>query len=153
MASPLRYVASDLFLDRTRFASEAITDSRVEFRAANVLSMPFENGEFDVVFAFGLLHHIPNLEDALKEISRVMSPNGLFLFRDPCSENPLIWLRFKFQRHSLNESPLSRRRMQGALKAAGLRILFLNRFWLRFPHLPPGPWSTNIGGLAEKVWE
>jgi len=151
LASPARYVASDLFPDRMSLAAANFTDSRVSYRQANVLALPFEAGEFELVLAFGLLHHLPDLEAALREIRRVLTPGGLLLFRDPCAENPLVWLRYRFGRISPNEWPLSRKKVVAALSAENFRLLTLNRFWLRFPQLPPGFWSTNLGGVAQKV--
>jgi SAM-dependent methyltransferase len=150
-ASPSRYVASDLFLDRMRFAAKVIKDPRAEFCEANILAMPFKDEEFDLVLAFGLLHHIPDLENALGEIRRLLAPGGLVLFRDPCAENLAVWLRFRFGQGSPNEWPLSRKRVQAAFEATEFKLISLNRFWLRFPQLPPGIWSTNLGGLAQKL--
>lgn len=38
-----------------------------------------------VVFAFSVLHHIPNVSFVLKEVSRVLEPGGILLIREPCS--------------------------------------------------------------------
>lgn len=45
--------------------------------------LPFKNNEFDVVLSFDLLEHIPNAEDHLKEIRRILKPNGIYLFQTP----------------------------------------------------------------------
>lgn len=39
----------------------------------------------DVVCAFSVLHHIPNVSHVVREISRITKPGGLFLVREPCS--------------------------------------------------------------------
>jgi len=41
--------------------------------------LPFADGEFDVVFARAVLHHMHNLEQACEEIFRVLKPGGLFV--------------------------------------------------------------------------
>lgn len=41
--------------------------------------LPFEDGAFDVVFARAVLHHTRDLDDACREMYRVLSPGGLFL--------------------------------------------------------------------------
>jgi len=42
-------------------------------------SLPFEDNSFDMVFSSHVLEHIPDFESAMKEIYRVLKPNG-FLF-------------------------------------------------------------------------
>lgn len=39
--------------------------------------LPFSNQEFDVVLSFGVLEHVPNDLESLKELSRVLKPGGL----------------------------------------------------------------------------
>jgi SAM-dependent methyltransferase len=38
--------------------------------------MPFRDREFDIVFSHGVLHHIPDIVSAQREIARVLKPNG-----------------------------------------------------------------------------
>jgi len=40
--------------------------------------LPFDNSIFDVVLSFGVLEHVPNALESLREINRILSPNGLF---------------------------------------------------------------------------
>jgi ubiquinone/menaquinone biosynthesis C-methylase UbiE len=42
----------------------------------SALSMPFPDSSFDMVFAHGVLHHIPDVRAAQKEIARVLKPGG-----------------------------------------------------------------------------
>jgi len=42
-------------------------------------TLPFEDGEFDMVVGFGVLEHVPYEYDALKEVNRVLKNDGLFL--------------------------------------------------------------------------
>jgi ubiquinone/menaquinone biosynthesis C-methylase UbiE len=37
---------------------------------------PFPDDRFDIVFAHGVLHHIPDVLTAQKEIARVLKPGG-----------------------------------------------------------------------------
>jgi SAM-dependent methyltransferase len=41
--------------------------------------LPFADSSFDVVFARAVLHHIPDLQDAMREFHRVLKPGGTFL--------------------------------------------------------------------------
>lgn len=45
--------------------------------------MPFENNYFDLITCSGVLHHIPNVEYVISEISRVLKPGGTLVLREP----------------------------------------------------------------------
>ncbi len=42
----------------------------------SALDLPFADNSFDIVFSHGVLHHIPDIESAQREISRVLRPGG-----------------------------------------------------------------------------
>ena len=44
--------------------------------------LPFKNGNFDLVFSRSLLHHLPNPEVSVSEISRVLKESGEAVFSD-----------------------------------------------------------------------
>lgn len=52
---------------------------RVVTRAANVLSLPFAAGKFDVVVANHMLYHVDERPLALAEMARVMVPGAILL--------------------------------------------------------------------------
>ncbi|WP_234542742.1 class I SAM-dependent methyltransferase [Streptomyces shenzhenensis] len=43
---------------------------------ASVLDLPFPDNSFDVVFSHGVLHHVPDIDRAQREIWRVLKPDG-----------------------------------------------------------------------------
>jgi SAM-dependent methyltransferase len=45
--------------------------------------LPFEDGSFDLVTCFGVLHHIPNVTAVMREVGRCMSKGGQMLLREP----------------------------------------------------------------------
>jgi len=51
---------------------------RVRLWVGDVTRMPVEDGRYDAVFDFGIIHHVPEWRDALKEIFRVLKPGGRF---------------------------------------------------------------------------
>jgi len=42
----------------------------------SVLSLPFADNAFDKVYSHGVLHHVPDIQQAQKEIHRVLKPDG-----------------------------------------------------------------------------
>jgi SAM-dependent methyltransferase len=45
--------------------------------------LAFEDGCFDLVTAFGVLHHIPNVSTVFAELLRVLAPGALLIVREP----------------------------------------------------------------------
>lgn len=45
-------------------------------KVGSILEAPFEDASFDVIFAFGCLHHTGNLQKALEECRRLLKPGG-----------------------------------------------------------------------------
>ena len=52
-------------------------------RLADAEKLPFKNNEFDAVIAYRSLHHIQNINKAIKEMFRVCRGNGVVLISDP----------------------------------------------------------------------
>lgn len=47
-----------------------------QIEQASALSLPFDDNSFDIVFSHGVLHHIPEIGAAQREIARVLKPDG-----------------------------------------------------------------------------
>lgn len=47
-----------------------------QLEQGSVLDLPFEDNSFDLVFSHGVLHHVPNVREAQREIARVLRPQG-----------------------------------------------------------------------------
>ncbi len=52
----------------------------VEGRVADAESMPYPDDTFDLVVGHAVLHHIPDVDQALREVLRVLKPGGRFVF-------------------------------------------------------------------------
>lgn len=47
-----------------------------QLRQGTVLSLPFADDAFDLVFSHGVLHHVPDIQRAQSEIRRILQPDG-----------------------------------------------------------------------------
>lgn len=80
------YLLTDLKIPLEGSRIEATPWGKVEFSMADAQNLPFENASFNRVVHSCLLHHVPQPEDALDEVRRVLVPGGtadLFLSGDP----------------------------------------------------------------------
>ena len=56
----------------------------VDFEQADIFDEEFENGSFDVVLAFNMLHTVPDPESVLQRTVELLKPGGLFISVTPC---------------------------------------------------------------------
>ena len=50
----------------------------IEYRKADIQSLPFADDSFDVVIANSMLYHVPDIAMGLKEVRRVLKKGGVF---------------------------------------------------------------------------
>ncbi|GAT06882.1 class I SAM-dependent methyltransferase [Mycolicibacterium novocastrense] len=60
--------------DRVRLAQGSATDLRSAVYA--------DDGSYDAVFDFGIVHHVPDWRKAVGEVARVLTPGGRFYFEE-----------------------------------------------------------------------
>jgi 2-polyprenyl-3-methyl-5-hydroxy-6-metoxy-1,4-benzoquinol methylase len=58
---------------RKRFELHGLTG---EIREADAENLPFEDGTFDFVYSWGVLHHTPGTPQTISELYRVLKPGG-----------------------------------------------------------------------------
>ncbi|WP_299729591.1 class I SAM-dependent methyltransferase [uncultured Tateyamaria sp.] len=56
----------------------------VDFEQADIFDEDFENGSFDVVLAFNMLHTVPDPESVVQRTVELLKPGGLFISVTPC---------------------------------------------------------------------
>ena len=59
---------------RRRFELFGLTAD--DIREADAERLPFEDGTFDYVYSWGVLHHTPGTEQTIREVHRVLKPGG-----------------------------------------------------------------------------
>ncbi len=97
---PRRLVVTDYDPARVK-AATGLFESRlkaipasVELKVADTLDLPFEDETFDAIFAMWVLHHVEahsrdfkKIPEALREISRVLKPNGSLAYGEFFNKN------------------------------------------------------------------
>lgn len=81
--APQQYVGIDLdprMIKRARQKGSGLKNAT--FAEGDASSLEFEDGSFDLVVDFGIIHHIPNWKDALAEVHRTLKADGEFLFEE-----------------------------------------------------------------------
>ncbi len=80
--SPQEIKAIDLDPRMIHLAKKKWKDSSISFQVASATKLPYKNNQFDAVIEFGIIHHIPNWRDCLKELKRVVKPGGELILED-----------------------------------------------------------------------
>lgn len=81
----------DLSSESLRVAAAHDGTKSVTYKKADAYQLPFADESFHVVTAMDFLEHIERPEEVIKEISRVLKPNGLFIFHT-FNRNPLAYV-------------------------------------------------------------
>lgn len=66
----------------------------VDGRVADAETIPYEDDTFDLVVGHAVLHHIPDVEQSLREVLRVLKPGGRFVFADEPSTVGNLYARW-----------------------------------------------------------
>jgi ubiquinone/menaquinone biosynthesis C-methylase UbiE len=77
--------AMDLDIEMIRKAKNYLSLEQgrsISFYVGDVLRLPYKDGTLDAVFAFGVLHHVPDWQAALGEIARVLKTGGIYFLEE-----------------------------------------------------------------------
>jgi SAM-dependent methyltransferase len=147
--SPGLVISSDLGYHRLHAAADLKRNlQRFHIVCGDVFRLPFPDESFDYVVANSFLHHLPGLQQAVSEFTRVLRHGGSYLGREPNFDNPVVrihvfqfsgtWIR-KGEQISANEYPLRARQMTEAFIRAGCSpdLHYFSRRWptVRHPKL------------------
>lgn len=111
-------LAAEMLLLAERHVRDAAMHGRILLEQADAKSLPYGDGEFDVVMSNSIIHHIPEPADAMREMCRVLCPGGLLFVRDlmrPESDDEVERL---VDAYAAGESDHSRQLFRQSLHAA-----------------------------------
>lgn len=72
-------VLTDLSKGMVDIVNERIDSNNITALEADACNLPFEDNSFDLVLASHMLYHVGDLDIALKEITRVLKKDGVFI--------------------------------------------------------------------------
>lgn len=78
--SPEELVAFDIMPEQIELAKKRCLQA--SFFVGDVTDIDSPSNKYDAVFAFGILHHVPQWKRGLREIYRVLKPNGVLLIEE-----------------------------------------------------------------------
>ena len=79
------------------------------------------DASFDVVFDFGIIHHIVAWEEAIREVRRVLKPGGVFVFEEVSKQALDRWLYRTFLEHP-EENRFTPQEFVAALERNGIAV-------------------------------
>ena len=86
-------------IDQTRFAVRATMERTkirglpIDVRELDAEWLPLPENEFDLVWAWGVIHHSRSTETIVKNVARVLKPGGSFLFMVYYRPSLVYWLQ------------------------------------------------------------
>lgn len=81
---PSLLLAQDLDIRMIRLAQRHLWGgtANISLSVADACRIPFQNEAFDAVFGFGFLHHVPDWQQALREVVRVLKTGGAYYLEE-----------------------------------------------------------------------
>ena len=76
--------------------SEDFSSAKVEFKIGDAENIPYENNQFDCITCAHSFHHYPHKKKAIREMFRVLKPNGKLMIIDGCKDRLLGKVIFDF---------------------------------------------------------
>lgn len=125
--SPNKIFAIDLDEKMISLAKRNNSDINIFFEIGDATVLKYNSNQFDAIFDFWIIHHIPNWKQCLKELKRVLKPGGQ-LFIDDLSIESFNLTTGKLWRKSLDhpyKNMYTREEFINYLKNLGFRLINL----------------------------
>ena len=134
-------MAIDVSADLLEIAKANCPAPNVRYEIQDACALTYPDAAFDSVVGSSILHHL-QIEDALREIYRVLKPDGTIYFTEPNMLNPQIavqknipWIKRKLG-DSPDETAFFRWPIRRLLERAGYRDIRIDPFDFLHPKTP-----------------
>ncbi|HEV2729334.1 MAG TPA: class I SAM-dependent methyltransferase [Terriglobales bacterium] len=94
---------------------------RADVSLGNVTAIQAVDESFDAVFDFGVIHHVPAWEDAIREVRRVLKPGGVFVFEEVSKQALDRWIYRALFEHP-KENRFTAENFVTALESHGIAV-------------------------------
>jgi len=113
-------ISNIMLMQASKRNAENISKGKVKLLQGNVDEIPFEDNYFDMVFSVNSMHYWEDLQEALKEIKRVLKPGG-----EVCISLHPKW--FKIEADSI----LLREEIKASVEISGFKNVKANQLNLK----------------------
>jgi 2-polyprenyl-3-methyl-5-hydroxy-6-metoxy-1,4-benzoquinol methylase len=134
-------VAIDVSPELLEIANANTSAPNVQYQIQNAYALRYPEGMFDSVVGSSVLHHL-EIEDAIRDIYRVLKPEGTIYFTEPNMLNPQIaiqknipWIKRKLG-DSPEETAFFRWPLRRLLERTGYRDVRIDPFDFLHPKTP-----------------
>ena len=134
-------IAIDVSPELLNIARSNCSAPNVRYEIQNAYDLSYNDSVFDSVIGSSVLHHL-QIEDAVREIYRVLKPNGTIFFTEPNMLNPQIaiqknvpWVKRKLG-DSPDETAFFRWPLRRLLEVTGFRGVRIDAFDFLHPKTP-----------------
>jgi ubiquinone/menaquinone biosynthesis C-methylase UbiE len=136
---PKSYVGIDLMPEMIELARKRENLPNAEFLVMDAVDLSrFADDSKDVVVMFGILHHIAQWREVLKECQRVLKPGGRLFLEEPNGTYVILWDKIFNWGHP-DEGAFSWRQFEEHLHSVGFTV-----------HRRLGIWLFRSYGLEKK---
>ncbi len=117
--------AFDLDPDMVRRARRRLSrypPERLRLFVGDAAAVEAEDGAYDAVVDFGIIHHVPGWRRAVAEAARVLRPGGLFLFEEVTRRALSRWFYRTFLEHPPPDNWFSAEEFVAELERRGVEV-------------------------------
>jgi 2-polyprenyl-3-methyl-5-hydroxy-6-metoxy-1,4-benzoquinol methylase len=75
---------SSKMIERAKEKAIAGNVENIRFNQADIFDEKYEEGSFDTILAFNMLHTVPSAQSVVQTIHKLLKPEGLFISVTPC---------------------------------------------------------------------
>lgn len=86
-------------VQRARQRLAAYPADRLRLFVGDAENIDAWDASYDAVFDFGIIHHVPRWQTAVREVARVLKPGGLFFFEEVTRQALDRWFYRTFLKH------------------------------------------------------